>query len=155
MTYYLAINGRTEGPYTIEQLKSFHISRSTLVWNQELKDWTPAGNVPELMGCFHEVPPVPPVQPVSGYDANNAFDSGPEGKSRGVAALLAILLGGLGVQYFYLNKIGAGLISIGLTIVTCGLWEIVMLVQGILMFCMTNEQFRNKYVLSPSTFPIF
>lgn len=94
--------------------------------------------------------------PIDTYPSDNAFDScGPEGKSRGVAALLAILLGGLGVQYFYLNKVGAGLITIGLSLITCGLWEIVTLIQGILMFCMTNAQFRTKYVTTASSFPLF
>lgn len=37
-------------------------------------------------------------------NTNNLFDCGPEGKSRGVTALLAIFLGGLGIQYFYLGK---------------------------------------------------
>lgn len=88
-------------------------------------------------------------------NGNNAFDCGPEGKSRGVFALLAILLGGLGVHYFYLGKIGGGLITILLTIVTCGLWEIVSLVQGVLVLCGTNEQFRQKYVLNASALPLF
>lgn len=90
------------------------------------------------------------------YPSDNAFDAcGPEGKSRGVAALLAILLGGLGVQYFYLGKTLAGILSIIFTIVTCGLWEIVALIQGIMMFCMSNVQFRQKYVLNPASFPLF
>lgn len=98
-----------------------------------------------------QVPP-PMYSETSG---NNLFDCGPEGKSRGVAALLAIFLGGLGIQYFYLGKTGAGLITIGLTIITCGLWEIVTFIQGILMLCMTNDSFRQKYVTTNSTFPLF
>lgn len=87
---------------------------------------------------------------------NNAFDSDPQtGKSRGVAALLAILLGGLGIQYFYLGKIAGGLLSILLTIVTCGIWEIVAIVQGVMMFTMDNRTFKTKYVDSTSTFPLF
>ncbi len=89
------------------------------------------------------------------FDRNNPFDEGPEGKSRGVSALLAIILGGLGVQYFYLGKVAAGLLTILLTFVTCGIWQILTLIQGILMFCMTNEEFRRKYVLTPSFFPLF
>ena len=99
---------------------------------------------------------VPP--PVNGaYRGNdNAFDAcGPEGKSRGVAALLAILIGSLGVQYFYLGKTGAGLITIGLSLITCGFWSVVTLIQGILMLCMTNETFRQTYVETTSTFPLF
>lgn len=97
----------------------------------------------------------PPQQTTYRQGSDNCFDEGPEGKSRGVCALLAIILGGLGVQYFYLGKIGGGFITILLTIVTCGLWEVVTLIQGILMFCMTNADFRRKYVLSNSTLPLF
>ena len=90
------------------------------------------------------------------YNSDNAFDAcGPEGKSRGVAALLAILVGWLGIQYFYVGKAGGGIITIILSIVTCGFWSTITLIQGILMFCMTNEQFRQKYVVNPSTFPLF
>lgn len=89
-------------------------------------------------------------------DPNNAFDPcGPEGKCRGIAALFAILLGGLGIQYFYLNRPTAGIISIVLSFVTCGIWPVVMLIQGILMFVMTNAEFRQKYILSTSTLPLF
>ncbi len=90
------------------------------------------------------------------YPSDNAFDAcGPEGKSRGVAALLAILIGSLGIHYFYLGKTSAGIITIILSLVTCGLWSILILIQGILMFCMTNEQFRQKYVLNTNSFPLF
>ena len=103
--------------------------------------------------------PQTPPQYGSEYDyfaRNNAFDSDPEtGKSRGVTALLAIFLGYLGVQYFYLGKTTAGLISILLTFVTCTLWSTITLIQGILMLCMDNRAFRQKYVDSTSTMPLF
>ncbi|MDE7092235.1 MAG: TM2 domain-containing protein [Muribaculaceae bacterium] len=86
---------------------------------------------------------------------NNAFADGPDGKSRGVAALLAIFFGGLGIQYFYLNKALGGVLTIILTLVTCGIWSTVMFIQGIVMLCMTNVAFRNKYVISQSTMPLF
>lgn len=89
-------------------------------------------------------------------DLNNPFNPcTPDGKTRGVAALLAIFIGGLGVQYFYLNKVTAGLITILLSVVTCGLWSILTFVQGIYMFCITNEQFREKYVDTTSKLPLF
>ncbi|MDE5940932.1 MAG: TM2 domain-containing protein [Muribaculaceae bacterium] len=95
-------------------------------------------------------------QPYYDYDRNNAFDSyGPEGKSRGVAGLLAIFLGGLGVQYFYLGKTTAGIITIILSFISCGIWQIITLIQGILMLCMSNAEFYRKYVQTNSTFPLF
>lgn len=87
---------------------------------------------------------------------NNAFDSDPAtGKSRGVAALLAIFLGGLGIQYFYLGKTTGGLLTILLTCVTCSIWTTITLIQGILMLCMDNRTFRQKYVTTTSTMPLF
>ena len=110
-------------------------------------------------GTNNQQPPYGGRQPY-GYDpygyGNNPFDNcGPEGKCRGVAALFAILLGGFGVQYFYLGKIMAGVLSILINLCTCGVWSLVMLVQGILMFCMDNQTFRAKYVLTTSQFPLF
>ena len=93
--------------------------------------------------------------PDQGYYNDDPFATGPEGKSRGITALLAILLGGLGVQYFYLGKIGGGFLTILLSLVTCGAWSIITFIQGILMFCMNNETFRYKFVLSPSVLPVF
>lgn len=90
------------------------------------------------------------------YNNNDPFQpAGPEGKSRGVAAILAILLGNLGVQYFYMGKTTAGILSIVIAIVTCGAWGIIPFIQGILMFTMTNETFEQKYITNPSSFPVF
>lgn len=83
------------------------------------------------------------------------FASGPSGKSRGAAGLLAILLGGLGVHYFYLGKVGAGLVTILLVIVTCGLWSIIPFIQGIIMLTMKQHEFEQKYVYSQSFMPLF
>ena len=101
-------------------------------------------------------PGTPP--PIHTYTdrTDNPFDAyGPEGKCRGVAALFAILLGSLGIQYFYLGKTTAGLLSIVLSLVTCGIWQVITIIQGIMMFSMTNEQFYEKYVMNPATFPLF
>ena len=72
-----------------------------------------------------------------------------------LCGILAILVGTLGIQYFVINKVPAGLITILLSIVTCGLWGVVTLVQGILMLCMSDEDFKRKYIDSTSTLPLF
>ncbi len=98
-------------------------------------------------------PPDPRYQP---FESDNAFDAcGPEGKSRGIAALLAIFVGGLGIQYLYLGKTMGMIYCILLSLVTCGLWSTVMLIQGIVMLCMTNMQFYQKYVATDKSFPLF
>lgn len=98
-------------------------------------------------------PPDPAYQP---FDTYNAFDAcGPEGKSRGITALLAIFLGGFGIQYLYLGK-GMGMVySILLSIVTCGTWSLVAFIQGLVMLFMTNAQFYQKYVATDKSFPLF
>ena len=76
-------------------------------------------------------------------------------KSGLVAGLLAIILGVFGVQYFYCGKIGGGFLCILLTLITCGAWYTVSLIQGIYMLTLTPAEFERKYVLTNSTFPLF
>lgn len=89
------------------------------------------------------------------YSRNNAFDGDAKGKSRGIAAILAILIGGLGVHYFYMGKIVGGFICILLTLCTCGIWELITFIQGIVLFCLSNYEFDRKYIYSNSKFPVF
>lgn len=77
-------------------------------------------------------------------------------KSRTTFGVLALLIGGIGVQYFYVNKVTAGLLCILLTIVTCGIWSTVTFIQGIIVLAsMSDYDFDQKFVYSNSTFPIF
>ena len=81
------------------------------------------------------------------------FDNGPSGKNRGLAGLFAILLGTLGIHYFYVGKTTAGIVCLILGICSCGLIHILTLIQGILMLTMTEEEFERRYVYSTSTIP--
>lgn len=51
-TFYVASNGQPTGPYTIQQLMQLNISKDTLVWNETMSNWTPAGNVAGLQPLF-------------------------------------------------------------------------------------------------------
>ena len=95
----------------------------------------------------------PPPHPGTGFDTLS--DTGTSGKSRLAAGLFAIILGTLGIQYFYCGKTAGGIICILLSLVTCGFWGIITLIQGILMIVMSQQEFEQKYVYSSSTFPIF
>lgn len=97
-----------------------------------------------------------PARPYVESTANNAFNCGPEGKCRGIYAILALVLGSLGLHYFYVNKIGGGILTIVLVLVTCGAWAVLPLIQGVLAFwIMSNEEFDRKFVTSNSFFPLF
>jgi TM2 domain-containing membrane protein YozV/RNA polymerase subunit RPABC4/transcription elongation factor Spt4 len=76
-------------------------------------------------------------------------------QDRIVTGVLAILLGGLGIQYFYLGKISAGILSILITICTCGGWEIIAIIQGIIMLTMSDQDFVTRYKDPSKSFPVF
>ena len=95
-----------------------------------------------------------PSGPYAMWYANDAFASGPQGRSRGVTALLAILLGWLGIHYFYIGKTTGGIVFLLLTVISCGsIPALLGLIQGIMMLCMTNQEFENRYLLTTSSFP--
>lgn len=56
-----------------------------------------------------------------------------EGKSKMVAGLLGIFLGGWGIHNFYLGNTGRGIAQIIVTIVTCGIGALWGLIEGILI----------------------
>lgn len=149
--WYIAYNGQTVGPMTKEQLMAYHITPNTQVWREGMTQWQAVYTIPELMeltrqGCGSGIPPQNPGAPGT---------CPAPAKDKTVAGLFAILVGGLGIQYFYLGKVGGGFICILLTVVTCGLWSILSLIQGIMMLTMTQQDFEAKYVNTDSTFPLF
>lgn len=98
--------------------------------------------------------------PSQAWYNNDAFADGPGGKNRGVAGLLAIFLGSLGIQYFYMGKTTPGIVCLLVTVLSCGtlgsIIAVLALVQGILMLCMSNQEFEAKYIgPTSSSFPIF
>lgn len=61
MNYYLAVNGKPEGPMSVDELRSRGITPQSLVWNETMKDWTPAGQVPEIANAIFAASGVPPT----------------------------------------------------------------------------------------------
>lgn len=105
----------------------------------------------QQQGYQQQYAPKPPV------NYGNVFDPGPSGKSRGVAALLALFLGTLGIHYFYVGKTVPGVVFILVSLVTCfSLTAIASLVQGVLFLTSTTEEdFENKWVNPMNSFPLF
>lgn len=83
-------------------------------------------------------PPLPPPPgygqaPAYGYPGQAPYGyQDPYAKSKVVAGLLGIFLGGLGIHRFYLGFTTIGIVQILVTLVTCGLGAIWGLVEGIL-----------------------
>ncbi len=68
-------------------------------------------------------------------------------KSKVVAGVLAILLGGWGIHKFYLGYTKEGVIQLIASILTCGLAGLVALVEGILYLTKSDEEFQQTYVV--------
>ena len=65
-SYFVAINGQQTGPINLTeletQIKSGTVSPNTLIWNQDLVEWTPANKVAELTRIFAASPPPLPTK---------------------------------------------------------------------------------------------
>lgn len=141
MKYYITLNNQTIGPMTVEQMMAYPINDQTPVC-EEGGSWKPLYTYPSLMEALHH------------YGKFISFDSEISSKKT-LCGILAILVGVLGIQYFVVGKTTAGILTILLSLITCGGWSIVTLIQGILILCMSNQDFKAKYIDSTSTFPLF
>lgn len=139
--YYITLNNQTIGPMNADQMMAYQVSQDTPV-SRDGGAWQPLYTYPELMERYQR----------SGKATAGDVEIS---SKKTLCGIMAILLGGLGVQYFVLGRVGAGFLTILLSVVTCGLWQIVTLIQGIMMLCMTDADFKRKYIDSTSTLPIF
>lgn len=63
-----------------------------------------------------------------------------------VAGVLAILLGWLGVHKFYLGYTTPGVIQLILGLLTCGVTNIISIIEGIIYLTKSDEEFDATYV---------
>ena len=136
MNYYISFNNQIIGPMGPHQIFAYNPNPNTPVSVDGL-NWQPLYLFPELMNMYN--------------DRNRQNVS----SNKVLCGIMAILFGTLGIQYFILGKVAGGFITILLSIITCGAWGIITLIQGILMLCMSDSEFQRKYVDSTSTLPLF
>lgn len=141
MQYYINLNGQTIGPMNESQMMAYPVVPDTLV-SCEGEAWAPLYTFPQLMQALH-------------MKGGSTMGQNEINSKKTMCGILAILVGTLGIQYFVIGKTAAGFITILLSIVTCGLWGVVTLIQGILMLCMSDSDFKRKYIDSTSTLPLF
>lgn len=55
--FYLHNGTNNSGPYSKEELRELKITKETMVWTDELKDWTKAGEIDELKAILLSIPP--------------------------------------------------------------------------------------------------
>ncbi len=84
--------------------------------------------------------PYPPQGPGYRPPVQQQYHSG---KSKLVAGLLAIFLGGIGVHKFYLGRIGMGVLY--LLFCWTGIPALVGFIEGIIYLCSNDQVFEAKY----------
>lgn len=98
-------------------------------------------------------------QNYNAYNNPNNYNPAPvvSPKSKTTTGILAIFLGFLGIHYFYLGKPIPGIILLvcSLTFVLSWFAFGFTVVQGIIILCMSDEQFNAKYVNTTNQFPLF
>jgi len=77
------------------------------------------------------------------HDSSTTFNLCIPRKNRTTAGFLALILGGIGIHYFYLGKNVAGVICV----LFCWTWIplVAGLIEGITFLTMTDEKFKEKY----------
>jgi TM2 domain-containing membrane protein YozV len=122
----LGSDGRPYGPVSADQVRQWirdgRANGQTLAQAQGAAEWKPLGSLPEFAEWCAAVA-IPPLV------------TGPPDlrKSKLVAGLLGVLLGGLGLHRFYLGYIGIGIAQIVVSFATCGLGALWGLIEGILI----------------------
>ena len=61
--YFIEENGQQSGPFTVEELQSKMLRKSTSVWTEGMTEWASAESIEELKSLFIIEPPPPPVRP--------------------------------------------------------------------------------------------
>lgn len=146
--WYIMYNGQQVGPMSENELMAYNPTPQTQVWHEGMASWQPLYSFPELMAKlnqqsgFGQRPGVPPTIQKSDKD-------------KIVAGLLALFLGWLGIHYFYMGKATAGILTIILSFVTCGIWDILIFIQAIMILVGSQEEFEQKYVFTNKSFPLF
>lgn len=160
--WYLFYNGQNVGPMTKENLMAYNPTKETLIWKEGWSQWRPLYTEPELLAMLevHNQPQFPPPPPQYQQKYNKPIEQ----KDKTTAALLAMFLGQFGIQYFYLGKTNAGLISLAICFIEYVLfiwvfffwvWPLLTFIQGIMMLTMSQEEFERKYIYTDNTFPLF
>lgn len=156
--WYIIDNGEKKGPFTKEELMNFNFTPDTLVHNDEMRNYVPISEIPELSDL------------ISTKGSDNFIDNfvkPEEGKYSKKLTAIFCLLGGLhGLHYAYLDKTQAALyciIALYICLITSILilplliillWGAFNFVNALMIFIMSQEKFEDKFVNTDKKFPI-
>ena len=70
--YYYSEEGKQEGPFSLDELKTKNITQQTLVWYEGLDNWTAGEKIPELADYFKRISTsVPPPLPKNEFQVTS------------------------------------------------------------------------------------
>jgi TM2 domain-containing membrane protein YozV len=69
----------------------------------------------------------------------------PQENKKILAGIMAILFGSLGIHKFILGYTSEGIIQLVLSVISCGLFGIIGLIEGIIYLTKSDEDFYNTY----------
>ena len=64
---------------------------------------------------------------------------------RALAGIMGIVLGAFGVHRFVIDDVKGGILRIVITICTCGLGQVIGLIEGIIYLTKSDEEFIQTY----------
>jgi len=64
---------------------------------------------------------------------------------RVLAGVMGVVLGGLGIHRFVLDDVKGGILRIVITVVTCGLGNLIGLIEGIIYLTKSDDEFVQTY----------
>jgi len=92
-------------------------------------------------------PPSSGYQPMQSVHPGAMTDWKAMGADKKITAgILGILVGGFGVHKFVLGYTTEGIITLVITLVTCGVGHIIGLIEGIIYLTKSDEEFGRTYI---------
>jgi len=157
MSYYMAMGSEQRGPFPKEQLPAQGLRPETMVWADGMPQWQRADSVPDLAPLFSPAAPQPagyaaptasPVQYAAILGSPNPSSAS---STKLAAGLCGILIGGLGVHKFIIGATTAGVITLVVSLVTCGVgavvFHIIGIIEGITYLTKSDEEFYQTYMV--------
>ena len=146
--WYYSSGDERFGPVSADELQRAVsdgvLAPSDFVWKEGMADWQPASSEPTIDWSQAVIKP---------QKASTAppFDLGHVATKRIAAAVCAILLGCFGVHKFIIGKTKAGVVTLLLLVVTCGVASvattIIGIIEGIVYLTKTDEEFYETYLI--------
>jgi len=144
-------DGRQYGPASVEDIRRWisenRLNAQTIAHLEGAQEWKPLSAFPEFAPDFKiptgstAPPQLQPPQPAP---------SDPRASTKIAAGIFGLLLGCLGIHKFILGFVGAGLIMLLVTLLTCGiaapLIQLIGMIEGIIYLTKTDSEFVRLYV---------